>query len=135
MHHLRPRELDELGLVQALKEGRFKSLLNKASINYIAEISLKSAISDEHQTAIYRICQEAVTNCIKHSTATELRLSLAAHKQYIHLNITDNGKAKATQQQSGGYGLSFIEERVIALDGTYTVTEIDGFKIEVHFGI
>ena len=135
MHHLRPRELDELGLVQALKEGRFKSLLNKASINYIAEISLKSAISDEHQTAIYRICQEAVTNCIKHSTATELRLSLAAHEQYIHLNITDNGKAKATQQQSGGYGLSFIEERVIALDGTYTVTEIDGFKIEVHFGI
>lgn len=28
-----------------------------------------------------------------------------------------------------------LNERVIALDGTYTVTEIDGFKIEVHFGI
>ncbi len=135
MHHLRPRELDELGLEQALKEGRFKSLLSKASIKYIAEINLNSAISDEHQTAIYRICQEAVTNCIKHSTATKLRLSLAAHEQYIRLTIMDNGKTKTTQQESGGYGLSFIEERVIALGGTYTITEIDGFKIEVYFDI
>jgi two-component system sensor histidine kinase UhpB len=135
MHHLRPRELDELGLEQALKEGRFKSLLSKASIKYIAEINLNSAISDEHQTAVYRICQEAVTNCIKHSTATELRLRLAAHERYIRLTIMDNGKTKTTQQESGGYGLSFIEERVIALGGTYTITEIDGFKIEVYFDI
>ncbi|WP_217875689.1 MASE1 domain-containing protein [Pseudoalteromonas shioyasakiensis] len=135
MHHLRPRELDELGLEQAFKEGRFKSLLSKASIKYVAEINLSSAISDEHQTAIYRICQEAVTNCIKHSTATELRLSLLAHEQYLRLTIMDNGKTKTTQQESGGYGLSFIEERVIALGGTCTVTEIDGFKIEVYFDI
>lgn len=135
MHHLRPRELDELGLEQALKEGRFNSLLSKASIKYVAEINLSSAISDEHQTAIYRICQEAVTNCVKHSTATELRLSLNTHEQYIRLAIMDNGKTKTTQQESGGYGLSFIEERVIALGGTYTVTEVDGFKIEVYFDI
>ena len=47
----------------------------------------------------------------------------------------DNGKTKTTLQESGGYGLSFIEERVIALGGTCTVTEIDGFKIEVYFDI
>ncbi len=135
MHHLRPRELDELGLEQALKNGRFKSLLNKSSINYKVELNLKTTLSDEHQTAIYRICQEAITNCIKHSTATELRLNLTANDTHIQLELKDNGTANGISCDSGGYGLSFIEERAIALGGKYTIDESDGYKIEVTFDL
>ncbi len=133
MHHLRPRELDELGLELALKEGLFKSLLSKVSIQYEVEYTLEVTLSDNHQTAIYRICQEAITNCIKHSTATQLRINLTSIDNHISLVIHDNGTNKEKPTESGGYGLSLIEERVIALDGKYSIDERNGFKIEIIF--
>ena len=41
MHYLRPRELDELGLEQALQKGQFKALLRKANVEYITELQVE----------------------------------------------------------------------------------------------
>lgn len=133
MHHLRPRELDELGLEHALKNGKLKSLLNKADIEYQTNLDINSTLADEHQTAIYRICQEAVTNCIKHSSASQLLVQLSVNKQAIDLIIKDNGEQVRNNAESGGYGLLFIEERVLALGGKCSFDTQGGFTIKVSF--
>ena len=114
MHYLRPRELTS-GLEKALSQGQFAATLNKAGITYHCQLAINATLSESHQIALYRICQEALTNCIKHSNATLLTLTLATKHNEITLKIIDNGNAAATSSQSGKYGLSFIEERVTAL--------------------
>ncbi|MEC8226917.1 MAG: ATP-binding protein, partial [Pseudomonadota bacterium] len=125
--------LDELGLEHALKNGKLKSLLNKADIEYQTNLDINSTLADEHQTAIYRICQEAVTNCIKHSSASQLLVQLSVNKQAIDLIIKDNGEQVRNNAESGGYGLLFIEERVLALGGKCSFDTQDGFTIKVSF--
>ena len=131
MHYLRPRELDELGLEKALSQGQFAATLNKAGITYHCQLAINATLSESHQIALYRICQEALTNCIKHSNATLLTLTLATKHNEITLKIIDNGNAAATSSQSGKYGLSFIEERVTALGGHCSFENNDGFSVAV----
>lgn len=135
MHYLRPRELDELGLAKALSQGKFKSLMHKEKVRYITHLCLNEAIRDEHQIAIYRICQEAITNCIKHSCASELVISLDSNSDLITLIIQDNGNVATTASHSGGYGLAFIDERVTALGGQCSFSNEQGFTINATFPI
>ena len=135
MHYLRPRELDELGLAKALSQGKFKSLMHKEKVRYITHLCINEAIRDEHQIAIYRICQEAITNCIKHSCASELVISLDSNSDLITLIIQDNGNVATTASHSGGYGLAFIDERVTALGGQCSFSNEQGFTINATFPI
>ncbi|MGO3848053.1 MAG: MASE1 domain-containing protein [Pseudoalteromonas prydzensis] len=133
MHYLRPRELDELGLAKALSQGKFKSLMHKEKMQYTTHLCLNKQLSEEHQIAIYRICQEAVTNCIKHSCASELVISLDSNSDLITLIIQDNGNTVTTASHSGGYGLAFIDERATALGGQCAFSNEQGFTITVTF--
>lgn len=131
MHYLRPRELDELGLNKAITAGRLKSLLHKAKINFQADFKIHKALSKDHEIAIYRICQEAVTNCVKHSNASKMHIELVTDNNFITLTISDNGSLATPANNSGNYGLAFIEERAMALGGTFEVCVKNGFTIKV----
>ncbi|HDZ33798.1 MAG TPA: sensor histidine kinase [Pseudoalteromonas sp.] len=135
MHYLRPRELDELGLQNAMTQGRLKSLLTKASIGYEVNFNVDDTLTKEHEIAVYRICQEAVTNCIKHSNATKLIINIKTDSQFIKLEISDNGSKVKQTENSGHYGLAFIQERAIALGGSFKVTNQGGFSIKVKLPI
>ncbi|GAA72645.1 ATP-binding protein [Pseudoalteromonas sp. BSi20439] len=135
MHYLRPRELDEVGLARALSSGQLKSLMYKEKIQYTTHLCLNKDLSEDHQIAIYRICQEAVTNCIKHSSASELVINLNSSSDHITLLIQDNGHAVTKTSHSGGYGLAFIDERAMALGGQCTFSNEQGFTITVTFPI
>lgn len=57
---------------------------------------------------ILRILQEALTNIIKHTHATEIRVATKAEADYVAVTITDNGHGFAVESalKSGGKGLS-----------------------------
>ncbi|MBS3798533.1 MASE1 domain-containing protein [Pseudoalteromonas sp. BDTF-M6] len=131
MHYLRPRELDELGLAAALKQGQCAALLQKAGIEYQCRLELHSHVPEGHQIALYRISQEAITNCIKHSNASLLRLTINLAKDHLELHIQDNGVALRPCADSGHYGLTFIKERALALGGVCRFSTDDGFTIDV----
>ena len=131
MHYLRPRELDELGLEKAITQGRLKSLLHKANIRYQPQFKLDNSLSKDHEIAIYRICQEAVTNCMKHSNASKLIINIINSDEFIELTISDNGTLVTPTDNSGHYGLAFIDERTTALGGTFKVFKQNGFTIKV----
>ena len=131
MHYLRPRELDELGLIPALQQGQFATLLKKAGIQYTTELVLTSPLKESQQIAIYRICQEALTNCIKHSNATQVHVAQHNDQHQVTLKITDNGTCSESSPHSGGYGLAFIDERATALGGHCVFSNNSGFVVEV----
>ena len=135
MHYLRPRELDELGLKKAMTQGRLKSLLTKENISYEVNFNVVRALSKEHEIAVYRICQEAVTNCIKHSNASTLTINIKTDGHSIELIISDNGSSVKPTENTGHYGLAFMQERSVALGGSFEVINQSGFTIKVKLPI
>jgi len=121
MHWLRPRLIDELGLEAALKSELFSEHLNEAGIAYQCKISGPiDSLNDDFKIAIFRICQEASTNAVKHSLATEFSIDITYRQNRLKVIICDNGIGLPEQSNSnpkGGFGVLGIVERVSVLNG------------------
>lgn len=68
----------------------------------------------------YRIVQEALTNVVRHASATTVRVSLALTGSQLVVEIVDDGPGPA-QAYAGkpGHGLRGMRERVEALGGAF----------------
>lgn len=132
MHWLRPATLDKYGLIETLKGDFFKEKLALSDIEYSANITLNCPLDEHVETALFRVCQEAVTNTLKHSNASEFTITLSNTESSLHLNIRDNGSCNNDLVvPSGGFGLNNIYDRVITLNGLCLFTQQDGFVIDV----
>ena len=71
---LRPSMLDDLGLIPALK-WQARELSKRTSMDVSVETDLDSDdLPDEYKTCIYRVVQEALHNCARHSHASAIRI-------------------------------------------------------------
>jgi signal transduction histidine kinase len=91
----------------------------------IYHVAINTSIPPEVQTATYRIVQEALTNICKYAAATEVKISLQAHANF-QVMVQDNGNGFDRQQNTTGFGLQGMEERTIALAGTFEITTAPG---------
>lgn len=72
---------------------------------------------------LYRVAQEALNNIIKHSGATEVRLSLECASEHFILEITDNGHGFDPEKSSNGsFGLQIMQERVDSISAALQLT-------------
>lgn len=115
---LRPSMLDDLGLEAALQwQGREFS----RHTGVPATVNVDGApdcLTDAQQTCIYRVVQEALTNCARHAKAKSVLVSVAAEKDDIVVVVQDDGIGfMSSGPVRGGLGLLGIRERVEALDG------------------
>ncbi|MBZ5498686.1 MAG: sensor histidine kinase [Acidobacteriia bacterium] len=119
---LRPSMLDDLGLVPALEwQAREFSRRSGTPVELKTDGSLES-IPDEVSTCIYRIVQESLTNCARHSRANTVRIDLHGGVTELSLTVRDDGVGFDAQQiKSQGFGLIGIRERIRELAGTVTV--------------
>ena len=136
MHRLRPRVLDDLGLRESLKGSYFRDTLKSSGINYHCSIDGDINGFDERlKITIFRICQESITNCIRHSNAKNCWLALSVKEGELSLCIVDDGDGLLQQDKSsskGGFGLIGIEERVHSLNGYYQIaSDSNGTEIKV----
>lgn len=98
------------------------------------QINLTSAPSNEIATALYRVIQEALTNISKHSQATQIQLSLDEINQAISLQIIDNGQGFNPSENTTGFGLQGMHERIETLGGTFWLQSqvAQGCQIQVN---
>lgn len=125
---LRPAMLDRFGLETALREGPIQRMLADAGVRYELRISGPvERVGGDTGSAIYRICQEAATNCVRHARAWNFQLQLDVVPTWvgdfeIHLEILDDGvgfdSARVLSASLGG-GLRGIRDRVMALAGEH----------------
>ncbi len=80
------------------------------------------AVSAEQSLHLFRVIQEAVSNCIKHGHAQEAKVSLKMLKQGLRLSIRDNGCGFNPERTKGaGYGLSNMAARAQKIGGRLSV--------------
>ena len=120
---LRPRILDDFGLVAAL-EWQAQEFANKTGITCrfratVQELDLKADLS----IAVFRIFQEALTNIARHSRATRVQASLQSDPKGLVLTIRDNGQGISEQEidRSSSLGLVGMRERALIIGGTVAI--------------
>jgi PAS domain S-box-containing protein len=116
---LRPGILDELGVIAAI-EWMAKDFQRRTGIGCKVTIRAVDTISDTiRATAIFRIVQEALTNVMRHSAASQVNVSLEKKVDTLILEVGDNGIGITEGRIFGSksLGLLGIRERVLLLGG------------------
>ncbi len=127
---LRPPELDDLGLISALKSHSRKfSDRSGIHVNIISD-DLVEQLDTNIKIAFYRIFQEGLNNVAKHADASEINISFVKENGSLLFNIEDNGKGfdplEMDKNISSTLGLVGVGERVNALGGEFTVVSMPG---------
>lgn len=134
---LRPTALDELGLPAALE-----ACVDRWRVSHPAlavQLSMAGELENLGEVAnltLYRIVQEALTNCVRHARASHFYIDLtrgAAPSRGIVLEMRDDGQGfdpEATGQ--GGSGLTGIRERVGLLGGRFELLSAAGRGVTIR---
>ena len=77
------------------------------------------------RTCVYRVVQEALTNCTKHARCSSARVALHEGLSEIVLTIEDSG-AGFLWERPGGIGLLGMRERVEELNGEFALQSAPG---------
>jgi signal transduction histidine kinase len=133
-HGLRPYQLDRLGLTQAIRASiiRASEASESNSILFASRVDdIDGSFDKDAEIHIYRIVQEAVTNVVKHSAATEAAVVIKKRDGVVSLSIRDNGRGFDPAKNSAtannlGYGLNGIAERARILGATLTIDSKQG---------
>ncbi|KHE73262.1 hypothetical protein LD39_00210 [Halobacillus sp. BBL2006] len=139
-NELRPAFIEELGLVQSLKNLIHQYQLRSNFTVYFSDERFEAEMDQEHILAIFRIVQELLTNAMKHSDAKIVKLSLSEDDDQVVLLYSDNGKGMDFSFQRDLFshiGLSGIEQRVNGLNGSMKIETApgEGFKAIISFPI
>ena len=125
---LRPAILDSLGLIPAIEwlAQEFEKRTGVACEFIATEDDL--TMDDERTTALFRICQEALTNVARYAKATSVHIILESDERQILLRINDNGRGITDAEAKGttSFGLLGMRERARLLGGTLEITGAPG---------
>ncbi len=130
-HRLRPSELDDLGLLPALRN-LVEDFSRRARIRAHLRLPEQlAACPGQVEVAVYRVVQEALTNVARHAGAREVEVSLHPENGRLRLTIRDDG-AGASAPPTPHLGLLGIRERISALAGTLEIVTDDrsGFRLD-----
>lgn len=129
---LRPALLDDLGLDAALR-------------NYLATYSRRTGLATELttdlngkrlsrdlETACFRVTQEALTNVLRHSHASKVRVDVSVDESELLLSVADDGWGFDVAAATGGghqgksMGLLGMQERAAQMGGNMEIESKQG---------
>jgi signal transduction histidine kinase len=117
---LRPKALDDFGLVPAL-ERLAATFAEQTGIRVELEHTLGGErLPAEVETTLYRIAQEALTNVVKHARAKQVSVVVTRKPGAVSVVIEDDGRGMK-DERSDGVGLIGMRERLELLEGRLAV--------------
>jgi len=123
---LRPSMLDDFGLQPAL-EWHVRDFTRRYGVPVDLAVSGQlAALPEPYATCVYRIVQEALTNCVRHASATKIRVAVTGDSERLAVVIADDGVGMHPERRKSGLGLRGIEERVRDLSGTLEIDSRPG---------
>lgn len=127
---LRPSLLDSMGLADAIawladSVGR----RNGIAIHLHQDCS-SGRIVNPLATHLFSICQEALTNCIRHSRADEISISLTCQDHIGRLTVRDNGIGGAACDEHG-FGIRIMRQRAELCHGSFSLHSPPGQGTEL----
>lgn len=124
---LRPPQLDTLGLETALRWQADKLFRAGQPRLQLALSPLPHRPDPEVELACFRIAQEALTNVLRHASASRVTLTLAvdAEREILRLTIADDGSG-FTADGVQGLGLVTMRERAQQVGGVLEIETRQG---------
>jgi signal transduction histidine kinase/ligand-binding sensor domain-containing protein len=132
-YNLRPYKMERFGLTKTL-QAMCQQAERTSGIRFVTELqNIDGLFPNEAELNLYRVVQESVNNILKHSRATEAKLTIERDEREVRMEIEDNGQgfnaapqAGANEPRRGGFGLIGMAERVRLLGGAYTLDSAPG---------
>jgi signal transduction histidine kinase len=124
---LRPKALDDFGLVPALER-----LVQTFSESSGISVDLEAQLGDERlpndvETTVYRIVQEALTNVVKHAEASRVSILLVQRDATVTAVVEDDGRGfDSAAVRDDSLGLEGMRERAELHDGRMTIETAPG---------
>jgi signal transduction histidine kinase len=137
---LRPPLLDDLGLAPAL-HFQLEEFLRRSGITCeFVEEGVSEQLPDTVKTCVFRVVQEALHNCEKHSGAVSVRVTVRQWPNLLVAEVEDDGKgfelsAAGMPSRVRGLGLLGIRERVAIAGGTLTIDSALGRGAKISLRI
>ncbi|VWD38447.1 sensor kinase [Burkholderia aenigmatica] len=130
---LRPRMLDDLGLVPAV-DWLIADFSSRYGMRVLRRIDANQiAFNRESATAVFRMVQEALTNSARHSGATEVTIGIRRDEPHCIVTIEDNGLGADSDVRPGlkSFGLLGMRERAERLGGELRIQTAPGHGFTV----
>ncbi|MBE0641457.1 MAG: tetratricopeptide repeat protein [Bacteroidales bacterium] len=117
-HEMRPKALNELGLIPSISEMLSRSLRPSGIAYNFEHVGMEERYPEKIEVSLYRISQELVNNIIRHSQAREVGIQLFRNKQLLVMVVEDDGRGFIPEgQPSKGIGMLNMVSRVNAVGG------------------
>jgi signal transduction histidine kinase len=108
------------------------ALTGRTNIPVTVTVTGEGALPADVQTALYRLCQEALSNVGKHAEASHVAIHLVFEADGVELRIRDDGRGFDPHQASSGrHGLSMMRERAEALGAHLSIMSQPGQGAEI----
>ncbi|HUN25195.1 MAG TPA: ATP-binding protein [Steroidobacteraceae bacterium] len=140
---LHPPLLDEIGLVSALR-WLADGLRQRSGLTIQLDLPASMArLPREHELALFRAAQEALTNVHRHSMSQTATIRLWRDAAAVVLEVEDTGRGFAAAADGSseptartGVGLAGLRERMRQLGGTLTVhSSVGGTRVHAEIGL
>jgi signal transduction histidine kinase len=136
---LRPSVLDDLGLQSAIRWYADRHLVPRG-ISVRCEFDAPDRrFPAAFETALFRVCQEAMSNIAHHAQAESVLIQLSEREGVIRIEIEDDGRGFEPENVSHAerrhFGLMGIEERVDILGGKVKIDSAPGQGTRVHLEV
>lgn len=118
-HELDLRTLSGFGLKVAI-EHLCEAITDSGKLLVAPFVDIQKPMIELHSLHLYRIIQELITNTLKHSGATRVRVELTQIDEYITLIYEDNGHGFDLNLSEKGMGMKNINARVNQINGKLT---------------
>jgi signal transduction histidine kinase len=116
---IHPTLLRDEGLTPAVE-----ALARRAPIPVTVESTVANRLPDPVELAAYFVVSEALTNVVKHASATVARVLLELDKTELQVTVTDDGVGGA--QVTPGSGLAGLRDRLDALEARLSIESDTG---------
>src|SRR6266702_2998128 len=138
---LRPSQLDDLGLVAALRSHLDRQAGGAGFKPNFMHEGVPPRLAPEIETTCFRIAQEALTNIARHAQASEVWVTLAGTEAELRLEVRDNGRgfdvAAARLDAAAGrsMGLLSMEERATLAGGRLALDSAPGRETRLSLAL
>lgn len=133
-HELMPPKFQHMTLLEAIEDYVYKLALPASmqlAFSNDAEDANWRQVPERMAYETYRILQETMSNIVRHSNATEVKVRLSLNDGQLLLNIDNNGQA-CPAQGGKGIGRITVQERAKAMGGVIVEQYSDGWQ---HFSL
>lgn len=134
---LRPGIIDTLGLIPSI-EFLVKEFKKKTTNKCHLELNnISEKFDKDVSTCFFRICQESLTNILKHAEATEIAIEIKKENKKLSLKISDNGKGIASRilENPFSMGLLGMRERASIIGADLNITSKKDFGTTVQLKV